>query len=152
MQDEVYTPPNRPPLPLETQAIVERATQLIGQSNGRLGRAAALIQAAYELDVTVTVEPDGAPASTNALTGRAFFQQWEALEDNGPAPWNLSHGTQLIVEVAEECQNESWQPAAQELDAVVILLTALLTAGGTISRYCTQRRDWLLKQPQAGES
>lgn len=40
-----------PRLPLETQALVERAKQLIRQSGGRLSRSEALTQAALELGV-----------------------------------------------------------------------------------------------------
>jgi hypothetical protein len=71
------------------------------------------------------------------LTGRAAFEKWEALGEQGEAPWNLAQSAALLVALAQECQGNDWGPnSPQEHHAAQLLLQAIGRAGKCIIDHC----------------
>jgi hypothetical protein len=67
-------------------------------------------------------------------TGRAAFEKWEALGEDGDTHWNLAHSAALLVCLAEECRGNDWAP--QERRATQLLLEAIGKAGQCIVNHC----------------
>jgi len=69
-------------------------------------------------------------------TGRAAFEQWEALGEAGHAPLDLAHSAALLVEVAEATTAGQWQPDAPERRSCRLLLKAIAAATSLLWIYC----------------
>jgi hypothetical protein len=68
-------------------------------------------------------------------TGRAAFERWVALGEGGEAPWNLAHGTALLLEVAESAGAGQWQPTEQERVTSMLLLESIAQAASCIREH-----------------
>ncbi len=74
--------------------------------------------------------------SNPQITGRAAFEQWEALGEDGEAPFWLAHGAALLVAHAEECASGHWEPGQVERSNARLLLRAIADAVTLIWTHC----------------